>query len=668
MSIVKGMRAWWQAKTGEEETPLDGFAPVWVISMLVHLVLMFILAFTEIGTPPKAQLVTMLSPTLEEEEELFELTEDFAVSELPAEDIGANSFEVADMARSEAPVVAEVSVVPTPELHMAEDAQFKLDTTVLDPAGLHQSDNVPVAGSVGEGTTGATGAIDRITQEIVQSLEERKTLVVWLFDQSGSLNRQRSEINRRFDRIYEELGVIEASGNPAFAKHEDKPLLTSVVAFGQTVKLMTKEPTDVLAEIKHAVDDIEQDNTGIEQVFTAVYQSADAYKKFRVPQAGKSEPERNVLLVVFTDERGNDVTGLEPTVKICRRYAMPVFVVGVPAPFGREETHVKVIDPNPEYDQRPQWGRVDQGPESCYPERIKLAFDIEKEQTNPIDSGFGPFALTRLTYQTGGMYFAVHPNRNVNRAVSRREVAEYSSYLEHFFDPNVMRRYRPDYVSDDEYKRRVASNKARMALHAAAQKSWLTPLDEPRTRFEKRDEAAFANLLSEAQKSAAKLGPVTWQMYQTLKDGESGRKLEATPRWQAGYDLAMGRVMAVLVRTDGYNKMLAQAKRGLKFKDPKNNTWVLEPSDSVSVGSDVETMSNKAKMYLQRVVDEHPDTPWALLAKQELDNKLGWEWKEDYTKPPAARGGGGNNNPRPARDDEAMKLKRGKPKRALPPL
>jgi hypothetical protein len=80
---------------------------------------------------------------------------------------------------------------------------------------------------------------------------------------------------------------------------------------------------------------------------------------------------------------------------------------------------------------------VNQGPESLFPERIKLSFTAEREETSPIDSGFGPFALTRLAYETGGMYFAVHPNRNVNRAVSRRETAEFSAHLEQFFDPRL---------------------------------------------------------------------------------------------------------------------------------------------------------------------------------------------------------------------------------------
>src|SRR5690606_14856992 len=126
------------------------------------------------------------------------------------------------------------------------------------------SENLTVKGTGYVGTTGAIGAIDRITNEILLSLEQRPTLVVWLFDQSGSLRSQRAQIAKRFDRVYEELGVIESSGKQAFQKHDDKPLLTSVACFGQGLTMLTTEPTDNLDEIKGAVRAVRDDKTGEE--------------------------------------------------------------------------------------------------------------------------------------------------------------------------------------------------------------------------------------------------------------------------------------------------------------------------------------------------------------------------------------------------------------------
>jgi hypothetical protein len=388
---------------------------------------------------------------------------------------------------------------------------------------------------------------------------------------------------------------------------------------------------------------------------------ADHYKKLRYVSPSAKEPERNVMLIVLTDEAGDDaaeVVGgkyrLDTTIQLCRRYQMPVYVVGVPAPFGRKETLVKWIDPDPKYDQTPQWGQVDQGPESLWPERVRLHFAGDNEETDPIDSGFGPFALTRLSYETGGIYFAVHPNRNVNRAVSKRDTNAFSAHIEHFFDPQVMRKYRPDYVTVDEYKRRASSNMARASLLNAANSSWQSPMESPRLRFEKRDEASFVNALTDAQKAAAKLEPKMEDLYSKIKEGEKDREKESVLRWQAGFDLAYGRIMATKVRTQTYNAMLASAKRGLKFKGEKSNVWVLKPADEVSTGSGDAKLAKKAKEYLQQVVDEHPGTPWATLAARELATPLGWKWEEDYVAPPqpraanpaaAAAAAPANNNP-----------------------
>ena len=61
------------------------------------------------------------------------------------------------------------------------------------------------------------------------------------------------------------------------------------------------------------------------------------------------------MIVVFTDEAGDDVDQLDATIETCRKFAMPVYVVGVPAPFGREDAFIKYVDPDPNFDQSPQW-------------------------------------------------------------------------------------------------------------------------------------------------------------------------------------------------------------------------------------------------------------------------------------------------------------------------
>ena len=499
-----------------------------------------------------------------------------------------------------------------------------VDRTIL--AGRNATENLLIKGAGSSGTTGAAGAIDRITNEILLSLDERPTLVVWLFDQSGSLKAQRESIAQRFDHVYDELGVIEASGNPLFRRHDDKPLLTAVASFGQSIQLHTKKPTDDVVAIKEAVRAVTDDPSGRENVFQSVRYLADKYRHYRL-----QTPRRNVMIVVFTDEAGDDVDQLDSTIETCRKFAMPVFVVGVPAPFGRENAFIKYVDPDPHFDQSVQWLPVHQGPESLLPERIKLNFSGERQYDEQIDSGFGPYGLCRLTSETGGLYFTVHPNRKVGKTVPDWETAAYSSHLAAFFDETVMRNYRPDYVTVEQYYALLTRNRAYGALVQASQLRWTTPMDDVRRRFPKVDDAQLARDLSVAQREAAKIEPRIDQLVAILREGEPDRPKLTKPRWQAGFDLAIGRALAVRVRTAGYNAILAAAKQGLQFKDPHNDTWVLRPSREVTVNSALAKDAATATDYLKRVVKEHPGTPWAMDAQHELDEPLGWQWSERFT-------------------------------------
>ena len=657
--MMNRLRTWWQIRTGEEETPFDGDTPAWVVSLVIHLGLLVLLTAILRELPPEEASV-LLTTTLREEN--LEVPQEFEYAEVEDPEIGSGGLVGAAASESFALIEDEISQVDAPEVEM-EHGEIIVVEQDLIPTGIQIDDYIRAQGAAGEGVAGALGAIDRITQEILNSLEERKTLVVWIFDQSMSLSKQRAAIRKRMDRIYEELGVIEASNHPGFAKHDDKPLLTSVVAFGERFSLRTPKPTDQMGEIKTAIASIPDDQSGEERVFAAIHASAEEYKRY-VERADR----RNVMMVVFTDEAGDDAEGLlDRTVKICRRHVIPVYVVGVPAPFGRNEVEVKWIDPDPRYNQDAQWSLVRQGPETLAPERIRLRFSGTQDDV-PIDSGFGSFGLTRLAYETGGIYFSVHPNRDMDRAIGRGEIDHLSAYLRHFFDADVMRQYRPDYVSVKEYKRGLRDNGAKLALVQAAELSWVTPMSAPKLWFPKPSEAELINALSEAQKEAAKLEPKVESIYSVLRRGERDRPELETPRWQAGYDLAMGRALATKVRTENYNAMLAKAKRGMKFQNARNDTWQLKPSKEVTGNSRTEKEAAAAQTYLKRVVDDHAGTPWALLAARELRDPMGWKWTELHTGVNTSpRQPGNNNNNNDPRDDRRNRIER-KPRRDPPKL
>jgi len=662
------LEVWDDAELEDDDGWLSDESAAFIGSLIVHLGVLVLLGIIPlIKTHDPESVVFVASRTADEAEEL-RVVDVITYDDLPHEQAGAASMADAAMAEASAETFSEIAEIPSP-VEIEPDVKGDVFVNNLfSQATAPMSKLEKQKGKHGEGVTGAAGAIDRLTFEILRSLEERPTLVVWLFDQSGSLIRQKTDIRDRFDKIYEELGVVTQSRDRKLSKDERRglPLLTSIIGFGKDVKLFTEEPTDDVAEIKSLLDSLPIDTSGIERPFTAVELAADRYKTLR--RTSGSGPSRNVLLVVVTDERGDDIERLEPAIASCRRYGMPVYVIGTPAPFGRDTTLIKYVDPDPKYDQSPQWAEVDQGPESLMPETVRLGFSGNFQDEPVIDSGFGPYGLTRLAFETGGIFFTVHPNRNVNREVKRSEIDAFAADISRFFDPGVMARYRPDYLSPQDYEKRLKESPLRASLvNAAMQKA--PTLDRPRMRFVKRSEAELAGELTRAQQDAAKLEPALIRLAAILEPGMKARESETTPRWRAGYDLAMGRVLAQKVRTETYNAMLAKAKRGMAFEDAKNNTWVIAPDEEISVGSKWEREASLAKQLLQEVVDQHAGTPWAHLASEELAVPLGWKWKEEFTDlAPRMPAGPGNNNPPPPPSDEQKRMLAKPPTRPVPKL
>ena len=651
--FLKSIKRYWQIRTGRLETPVDGAGPFFIVSAAFHVLLIAMLARYYIDSvQDKAVVLEAQSPVeeiIEEQDVSLELNFDEMESDLGAD--GGDGELITEVA---APTVDSMTVDPLNadeklddigELFASNDSLFATADTF---APLVEK------GSVGNGTSSATGAVDRLTQEILFSLEERDTTVVWVFDQSASLIQQRDEIVQRFERIYRELGMIDDQGHSAFKDKGDSPLLTQVVAFGAGYSVLCKPTSDVSA-VKASIEGIETDSSGIENVMAAVIKTAELHRSDREIDRATREPKRNVIVIVVTDEAGDDVQEVEKAIQICNRLQIPIDVIGVPAPFGRPETRVKWVDPDPAFDQTPQWAIVSQGPESIAGERLQLDFGGDFRDLDMIDSGFGPFHLTRLCYETGGIYFAVHPNRTApGRQVSRWRTKSYASHLTYFFDPEVMRKYQPDYVSNKKYWADLRRFPDRQALVEAANFTTTGDLSSPRTRFVKFNEADFVKVVTRAQRNAALIEPPLNRLYEMLRAGESGRDSELSLRWQAGFDLAMGRAIAAKLRAETYNGMLALIKTQKKFSPavdgkPQNNTWVLRPANATETGSQHRKLLDKATMYLERVASEHPGTPWAMLAERELSTPIGWEWVEKYTeppRPPEVRQPSNNNNSR----------------------
>jgi len=641
VAIVDRLKRRWQEFSGEQDLPVDGDTPAWLVSLVLHVVVLLALALVGIVEIPRSEPpVTIMAPI--DREEPLVIPQEVVVASEEQSEVGTQG-NGAESAALEA-VAATFSDVPKVDVAIVEDASAETSFESLDLESVAAVvDSQAVAkGRSNEASTGASGAVDRLTMEIGNSLEQRDTVVCWLFDRSVSLAAQREAIADRLDRVFAELGLIGS-------QKAKKELLNIVIAYGQSVHKVTEKPTSEVDDVVRAIRSIPIDDSGAEMTFQAILQAADATKIFRTTQ-----PRKNVMIIAFTDEVGNDQDKVDQACEFCRRFAMPVYVVGVPAPFGMREVKFNFVDPNPAYNQKPRWVQVEQGPESYFPEVIRVRSGRYDDEA--IDSGFGPFALSRLCAESGGIYFAVHANRGTSGWVDDRNVAAMSSRLRHFFDPKVMRDYAPEYISLAKLKQKIAANKAVASLLEASTQAEVHPMASPTTRFPKKNEGDLVNLFGEAQKAAAVLEPKINSLHAILTKGEGDRPKIREKRWQAGYDLAMGRVLATKVRTEAYNQMLAKAKTGMVFKNAGNDTWVLEPAEEISVGSQMEKLAKQAKTYLERVVREHPGTPWAMVAADEIRRPLGYRWTETHTgvndPPPGAGNGGGA----PPSDDAKRKL------------
>jgi hypothetical protein len=651
MAEMVSAKRWWLERTGGDEAPLDGDAPAWAASLLIHVVVLLSLAL--IGTAnlePQRRSITILTPAAPVEDDVLVAPEMVIAPEQAS--AAASAAENLEVAMAVAPEIAADPLV-TLDVPATLDGDIAVAPPDLPPTGAQLGEFVETGrlggGETGVGTAGTGGAVDRLTLEIAASLQQRETVVCWVFDQSVSLAGQRREIAGRLGRVFEELA---ASGRET----RDHDLLNLVYAYGQKVTAVIKDPTQETQPVIDAIGSIPVDESGVEMTFTAIAEAAQRAKQVR-----GSATKRNVMIIAFTDEVGNDQQYADQVAAFCRTQAMRVYVVGVPAPFGMREVRMKFKEFDPTYADDVQWAVVEQGPESLYPEVLRVRSGREADE--PIDSGFGPFSLSKLCVETGGIYFCVHANRHATGRVTDREVADMAAGLRYFFDPEVMRAYRPDYEPAAKIDQLLAGNRAMKALVEAAKSSEVSAMEGSRLEFPRRDDGALVLLLGEAQKKAAVLQPKIDALYSILAAGLPDRDRIQEKRWQAGYDLALGRVLALKVRTDAYNIVLAQAKAGLKFKDPKNDTWRLVPDDDIAaVGSQTEKLAAQARTLLTRVIDEHPGTPWAHYAAMDLRQPLGYRWEEAHTGVNAPRNNGGGGNNRPA-DDTRRMLAPPKPKR-----
>lgn len=495
----------------------------------------------------------------------------------------------------------------------------------------------PGKGGVVQGM-GAGHATEGILDGIRKEAANGPVQIVWLMDASISMNVDRQEVAARLYPFYKEMALRD--------KKESFPLLSSVVRFGAAPLELVKTTRD-FGKVTAAVAALQNDTSGQENVFTAVQFCLAQYSRW----------QGTLIIVIWTDESGDDILLLEDTLRMCRERDAVVYVVGPNAVFGSDRgTHLWRDGATGLTFRLP----VKRGPETSLPERLMLPYwhdsAIPHARMNgnlvaqdlpwyggPMRegmlSGFGPYALTRLALMTGGTFTIL--NRPGDRTITSLE---------------NLRPYTPDYSAAREYLSEVSSLPLRKAVSDASLLIWQAPPLEPPPMtflFDRRDYYPFEAFIDfrnpeifrrtfrdNLQKALA--GSQAEQVilekdisfFETSEvDLEAEYDKETSARWKAWYDLNYGRLLANSVRHIEYQltctAILAQG--GL---NPDTNHVRFETSKQYKGGRVSEGRAVRARELLERCRKNNPGTQWDLLAEWELNRELGLQARQIVIPPP----------------------------------
>ncbi len=351
------------------------------------------------------------------------------------------------------------------------------------------------------------------------------------------------------------------------------------------------------------------------------------------------------MLVVWTDESGDDASRLETAIDICRQKDIPVHIVGPSAVLGAETGCHTYQDPKSEVEYLLP---VTRGPDTAVPERLRLGYWFRTRQppgaSGPalpawygghdlagISSPFSPFALTRLAIQSGGSFTIL--DDPADRAP---------------FDLESMKQYQPLYESEEQYRELIELYPLRAAVLAAVQETRgqneLTlpplllfgersevppyPFEAPYLspeQFQRKLRTEHAGLIRQTETTARRAARALAHVSShddIDQDLEALYRQETSPRWRAWYDLTRGRLLATLVRLEEY-RLACEDLAPSGAINSSTNFISFEASRSLRSSQVFQARGQEARLLLLRCVQQNPDTPWQYLAQRELDYAFG---------------------------------------------
>jgi hypothetical protein len=437
------------------------------------------------------------------------------------------------------------------------------------------------------------------------------------------------EIQEQFHKVYQELGIAQEK-DANIKKGNKEILLTAIHSYGKELHDQTgKVPTASIPEVRAAIGKIPNDESGKENMCTALNQLIERYRSMAQKQ------KRKLCFVIVTDESGDDGQMIDETVAKARRANAPVYVLGREAIFGFPYARIRWKDP--QYGLT-HWLQINRGPETPFPEALQ--FDGFHGRWDAQTSGFGPYEQARLAKETGGVFFVLpseEENLTVQSAIERRKFA--------FLD---LKEYMPSLQPRREYEDERNRSKFRSTVWESIK--LLNPyLDTELNVQEIHYPIVKAEFQTAGQKSFNRALRTMGLLNQATKALEAVKPLrdkEDSQRWRANYDLVLAQTMAYRVRLFQFLLALdAHSKAFPTPKDPKSNVWnvgrvreMLVPDAQQIKATKVDLAELKkqeqaARDLYQYVMKSHPRTPWATRAEYEMNAGFGEKFVEGFHDP-----------------------------------
>lgn len=474
-----------------------------------------------------------------------------------------------------------------------------------------------IAGDPGQGVNEIGEALDQLAREILRHLKLHKLTVVWLFDESTSMKDDQKAVLEKFDRVSTELKLgVEPTPKPgagAESKKKAVPPLTHVVAgFGEGIDMVLDKPTPDVDVVGQAVRRLKTDPTGVENTMQAIKTVVDHF-------AGLIRKDRKLLLVLVTDESGDDGAGIEEARQALKSRNVPLYVIGRQSLFGFPYARHRYVD---KVTGDTYFPVIRRGPESADVEMYQWDGLYDRWDEQP--SGFAPYELARLTKDTGGIYFIL-PSEEFMR-IRQREQAYSLAQLKEFM---------PEYDHRLSYVERRNRSPLRRTLYEIVAE---TKGFRCRGDFPVESQALMEAAAPEGGKATERLNTlITIQTRLEQLAKAAGRETER--RWRAHYDLMLASTVAFQVKAYEYRALMASVLKSppvpAKPTPPGYEAYWHVAHSQTPHAPRAETAKKyaEAERLLKKVVADYPKTPWADLAQDVLNRGLSVQLVEWHRSP-----------------------------------